>query len=67
MHQCKALHDIFNRPDVESFGGALEQLNGNFSDIGAHKDFQMPEFFLPELLLKELWVQLTCMPTEHSL
>ena len=27
--------------DIESiFGGALEQLHGSFSDIGAHQDFQ---------------------------
>ena len=41
--------------DVESFFWALEQLHGSFSDIGAHQDFQMPEFFMPKLLLKELW------------
>ena len=35
--------------------GALEQLHGSFSDIGAYQDFQMQEFFMPELLLKELW------------
>ena len=33
-------------------GGALEQLHGSFSDIGAHQDFQKPEF-----LLKELWFE----------
>ena len=32
-----------------------EQLNGSFSDIGAHQDFQMLEFFMPEVLLTELW------------
>ena len=34
---------------------ALWQLHGSFSDVGAHQDFQMPEFFMPELLIKELW------------
>ena len=29
-------------------------LYGSFSDIGAHQDFQIPEFVMPELLLKEL-------------
>ena len=40
--------------DVKSFflgGGALEQLHGDFNDIGAHQDFQMTEFSIPELLL----------------
>ena len=43
--------------NVESFfwGGALEQLYGILSDIGAHLEFQNLEFVLPELLLKELW------------
>ena len=41
------------------FFGALEQLHGSFSDIGAHQDFQKSKFFMPELLLKEL-----C--TDHS-
>ena len=40
--------------DVESFFWALKQLHGSFRDIGAHQDFQMPEFFMPELLIKEL-------------
>ena len=40
--------------DVEFFWGALEQLHENFSDIGAHQDFQKLKFFMPELLLKEL-------------
>ena len=41
---------------VESFffgGGALEEeLHGSFSDIGAHQDFQMPEFFMPITITK---------------
>ena len=47
--------------DVESvffWGGAFEQLHGSFSDFGAHLEFQKPELFMPELLLKELWVLL---------
>ena len=40
--------------DVESIFWALEQLHESFSVIGAHQDFQQPEFFNPELLLKEL-------------
>ena len=32
---------------------ALEQLHGSFSDIGAHLEFQKPEFVIPELLLKD--------------
>ena len=42
--------------DVESFVGALEQLHGGFSDISAHLELQKPEFVMPELLLKELWL-----------
>ena len=46
-----------NRSDVESFfWGVMEQLLGSFSGISAHQDFQMSEFFLPELLLKELCI-----------
>ena len=51
----KALHVILNRSDVDICWGALEQLHGRCSDIGAHLDFLKPEFFMPELLLKELW------------
>ena len=40
--------------DAASFVGALEQLHGSFSDIGAHLEFQKTEFVMPELLLKEL-------------
>ena len=29
-------------------------LSNSFSDIGAHQDFEMPEFFMPRLLIKEL-------------
>ena len=46
--------------DVESFGGALEQLHGSFSDIGARQDFQKPKVFMPELFLKELWYNTKC-------
>ena len=42
--------------DVESFFWALDQLNGNFNDIGAHKDFQKPVLLMPELLIKELCI-----------
>ena len=31
----------------------------SFRDIGARQDFEMPEFFMPEILIKEL---LTIMP-----
>ena len=41
--------------DVESIFLTLERLHGGFNDIGAHQDFQTPDFFMPELLLKELW------------
>ena len=53
-NRCKALHVILNRSDVESFCWALEQFHGSSSDIGAHQDFQVPEFIMPELLPKEL-------------
>ena len=43
-NRCKALQVILNRSDVESFCWALEQLHGSSSDIGAHQDFQVPEF-----------------------
>ena len=60
---CKSLHrlvvckrerylDIY---DVESFLGALEELYGSFSDIGAHQDLQKPNVVMPELL-KELCI-----------
>ena len=55
FNQTVPLHVILNRSDVESvFFWALEQLHGSISDIGAHQNFQMPEFYLAELLLKEL-------------
>ena len=38
----------------ELFFKAQEQLHGSFRDIGAHQGFQKTEFFMPELLLKEL-------------
>ena len=50
-----ALHVILNRSEVEVFWGALEQLHGSFRDIGAHQDFQMPEFIMPAQLIKGLW------------
>ena len=31
--------------------GALEQLYESFSDMGAHLEFQKPEFVMPELLI----------------
>ena len=30
---------------------------GGFSDVGAHHNFEQPDFFTPELLLKEVWIQ----------
>ena len=51
-NRCKALHVI-----LKVFGEALEQLHGSFSGIGAHQDSQKPKFFMPELLLKELWLK----------
>ena len=54
-NRCIALNVILNRSDVESFWGALEKLHGSLRYIGAHQDFQQPEFYMPELLLKELW------------
>ena len=45
-----------NRSDVESFLGALEQLLGSYSDIGAHVEFLKPEFVMHELLQKKLWI-----------
>ena len=45
--------------DVESFWGALEQLHGSLGYIGAHdryEEFQKSKFFMPELLIKELWL-----------
>ena len=45
------VHFILNRSDVERFfwRGALDQLNGSFSDIGAHQDLQKPNFVLPTI------------------
>ena len=40
--------------DVDIFLGALDQLHESFSDIGAHKDLQKPNFFMSELLLEKL-------------
>ena len=49
-NRCKALHVILNRSDVKkSFFLALEQLQGSFNFIGVYQDFQMPDFFMPEL------------------
>ena len=47
-------HVILNRSDAESFCLGSGTAPWNFSDIGAHQDFQKPEFLMPELLLKEL-------------
>ena len=61
---CRALHRLVESVKEKGswvfmtwkvFLGALEQLHGSYSAIGAHQDFQKPEFFMPELLLKELW------------
>ena len=38
------------------FFWALERLRGSFSDIRAHQDFEMPDLFMPQLLIKELWL-----------
>ena len=35
-------------------GGALEQLHGSVSDIGAHQEFQKLEFVISAIFLKEL-------------
>ena len=35
---------------------ALQQLHWSFRDIDAHQDFEMPEFFTPQLLIKELCI-----------
>ena len=42
---------------LKVFWGTLEQIHGSFSDIGAHRDFQKPEFFMPDLLINELWIE----------
>ena len=31
--------------------------SNSFNDIGAHQDFEMPEFFMPQLLIKELCIR----------
>ena len=33
----------------------LDQIHGNFNDIGAHQDLQKPTSVMPKLLIKELW------------
>ena len=38
---------ILSRSDLESIFWALEQHHESFNDIGAHQDFQMPEYFMP--------------------
>ena len=54
-NQCKALQVILNPSGVESLFLGSEQLRESYIVIGAHQDFQTPEFVLPELLLKEPW------------
>ena len=39
---------------LKVFIWAREQLHTGFRDIGAHQDFQITDFYMPELLLKEL-------------
>ena len=39
------------------FFWALEKLHGSFSYIGAQRKLQKPELFMPQLLIKELWVK----------
>ena len=41
--------------DVESLFLVCYSYMGDISEIGAHKKFEHDEFFMPELLLKELW------------
>ena len=43
-------HVILNRSDVKSFYGS-GTAPWKFSDIGAHLEFQKPEFLMPDLLL----------------
>ena len=42
--------------DVDFFWGEgdREELHKSVRDIGSHQNFQKPEFFMPELFLKEL-------------
>ena len=40
--------------DVESLFGLWNSSMGGFSDMGAHQYFVKSNFFMPELLLKEL-------------
>ena len=60
---CRALHRLVESAKekgtwvfmtLKVIFGALEQLNGSFSEIGAHQDFIKPELVMLELLLKEL-------------
>ena len=37
---------------------------GGFSDIGAHQFFEKANFFMPQLLLRELWVSSGLVKTE---
>ena len=61
---CRALHRLVNLKkrkvnlgicDVDSFLGGSG--TWNFCYICAYQDIRKPEFFLPELLIKELWIQ----------
>ena len=60
---CSALHRLVETVKekgtwvfmtLKVLWGALEQLYGCFSDIHAHQDYQKPEFFMSELLLRAL-------------
>ena len=57
---CRALHRLVESVKekvtwvIMTFFGALEQPHGSFTDIGAHQDFQKPEFVMRGLLLQEL-------------
>ena len=44
------------------FNSGME--HGSFSDIGAHQDFEMPEFVRRQLLIKELWLLLPALDRE---
>ena len=65
---CKALHRLIE--SVKEKGTwvfwALEQLQGSFTDIGSHQEFQKPEFVMPELLLEELWTLISLISSPGS-
>ena len=44
---------------MKSVFWALERLRGSFSGIRAHREFELPDLFMPQLLIKEQWVLTT--------